>query len=175
MRYTLNSREIFNCFKNQGIEALTDIQRAARYLYLIRASYGSKVDTYGLKPRKINNFDKFSDIQKRLEKVVIENKSFDALIKSYDRIDTLFYCDPPYFEAEQFYDTGDFVFNETQHILLKEVLSIIKGKFILSYNDCPFIKELYKDYNIEEISRQNNLSTKYGKNKMYKELIIKNF
>jgi len=175
MEYTLNSREIFNCFKNQGIETLTDIQRAARYLYLIKASYGSKTKVYGLKPRKIANFNKITDIRDRLSKVIIENRSFNEVIRAYDSSGTLFYCDPPYFNAEQFYDTGNFVFDEEQHVLLKRILSNIKGKFILSYNDNPYIKELYKDFEIEEVSRQNNLMAKYGKNKVYRELIIKNF
>lgn len=175
MEYLLNSREIFDCFKKQDTDSLTDIQKAVRYLYLIRASYGSKVSTYGASPRNICKVDGFKELQKRLETVIIENKSFDALISQYDGEETLFYCDPPYFKAEKFYDTGSFVFNEKQHELLKDILSGIKGKFILSYNDCLFIRELYKGFNIEEISRQSNLANAYGADKVYKELIIRNY
>ena len=173
--YILNSREIFKYFKNQNIESLTEIQRATRYLYIVKASYGSNIRTYNLRPRKINNLDSLKDIQKRLEKVVIENKTFDNLIKTYDSKDTLFYCDPPYFKSEKLYDTGDFIFDVNQHMILKDILSNIKGKFILSYNNCDFIKNLYKDYKINEISRDNNLSLRYNKDKIYNELIIKNF
>lgn len=77
----LNLLEIFNCFKNQSIEGLTDIQQAARYLYLVKASYGSNVSSYSAKPRRINRLDGLKDIQNRLQSVIIENKSFDALIK----------------------------------------------------------------------------------------------
>ena len=175
MGLLLNSREIFNCFKAQNLDGLTDIQRAARYLYLIRASYGNKVSTYGLKPRRIDTSSDFRDIQKRLEKVVVENKSFDMLIRQYDNTETLFYCDPPYYKAESIYDTGEFIFNEEQHILLKDILTAIKGKFILSYNDCPFVWELYREFNVESISRQSNLASRYGADKVYNELIIRNF
>ena len=175
MGLILNSRELFNCFRSQSIEGLTDIQRAARYLYLIKASYGNKVSTYGSKPRRINNVSDFKDVQKRLEKVIVENKNYVALIKQYDSTDTLFYCDPPYYQAESLYDTGSFIFDEEQHIELENVLSGLKGKFILSYNDCDFIKDLYKGFVIEEVERQSNLASRYGTDKVYKELIIKNY
>ncbi len=51
-----------------------------------------------------------------------------------------------------------------------------KGKFILSYNDDEFIRELYKDFVIEEVERSDNLKMAMGeKGSRYKELIIRNF
>lgn len=68
------------------------------------------------------------------------------------------------------------VFNIEDHKRLRDVLKNIKGKFLLSYNDCEEIRELYKDFNIEEIERHNNLVARYkDKDKNYKELIIKNY
>ncbi|MDE5556267.1 MAG: DNA adenine methylase, partial [Ruminococcus sp.] len=78
-----------------------------------------------------------------------------------------FYCDPPYSNTERYYDK---TFQTDDHERLKAVLSQIKGRFILSYNDDEYIRELYKDYEIIPIERQNNLSRD-----IYKELIIKNF
>lgn len=175
LELVLNSREIFNDYKNnRQMQGLTDIQRASRYLYLIRASYGSKVTSFGMKNRDLTNLSDIYEIKKRLAKVVIEHKSYDELIKQYDREGTLFYCDPPYHKTERMYDTGDFVFNDEQHLKLRDILSGIKGKFILSYNDDDFIRELYKNYNIISIKRSNNLSIT-GKNKEFSELIITNY
>lgn len=173
----LNARQTFEEYKAQRKSAVrqTDIQRAAQYLYLIRGSYGAKVSTFGGKNRDITTIKNIVDIKKRLSKVVIENKSFEALIASYDKADTLFYLDPPYYKTEKMYDTGDFVFDESQHILLRDILANIKGKFILSYNDNEFIRELYGNFCIDEVSRSNNLAMAFGKNKMYRELIIKNY
>ena len=50
------------------------------------------------------------------------------------------------------------------------MLKAAKGKWILSYNDADFIRELYEGYRIEAVERSNNL----GKGK-YKELIIRNY
>lgn len=55
-----------------------------------------------------------------------------------------------------------------------EVLCNIKGKFILTYNDCDYVRQTYKDFNIIEIERNHNLVAKNGETR-YKELIIKNF
>ncbi len=64
--------------------------------------------------------------------------SFEKLIKTYDREEALFYCDPPYYMTEKYYkNTGGF--GEVEHRLLAETLRDIKGKFLISYNDCEFI------------------------------------
>ena len=55
------------------------------------------------------------------------------------------------------------------------MLSGIKGKFILSYNDDEFIRELYRDFNIEAVKRNNNLAARYNTNKEFEELIIRNY
>lgn len=168
----LNSREIFLDFKSQLNErGLTDIQRAARYLYLIKISYGADRETYGTNSKNLYYaVDMLKDISKRLQRVVIENKCYDDLIKVYDRTGALFYLDPPYFKTEKYY--GE-LFSKEDHLKLKEILSNIKGKFILSYNDCEFIRTLYADFYIEEVDRNNNL-IQQDKSR-YKELIIRNF
>ena len=71
------------------------------------------------------------------------------------------------------YDTGEFIFDDEQHIKLRDMLKNLKGKFVLSYNDDEFIRELYKDFKIESFERQNNLSLKSGST--FKELIITNY
>lgn len=175
LQYQLNSREIFGWLKSQPLSHLTDIQRASRFLYLIRTSYGAKTTTYGAKPRGFCTLDELAKVAERLSRVVIEHMSFDSLIPRYDSSDTLFYCDPPYVSTERYYDTGDYVFGKEQHLQLFELLCSIKGKFVLSYNDCEFVRGLYRGLNIVEVERQNNLAGRYGVDRRYRELIIKNF
>lgn len=175
MEYLPNSREIFNGFRNKDRSGMTDIQRAAEFLYLIKISYGSKLRTYGARPRRVNCPDGFSDVAERLSNVIIENKSFNAVIKQYDGTGTLFYCDPPYYGTEGYYEENGYKFGKNEHEVLRNELSRIKGKFILSYNDCPEIRELYLAFTIETTQRQNNLASRHGADKIYRELIIKNY
>ena len=59
---------------------------------------------------------------------------------------------------------------------MSETLKNIRGKFLLSYNDTEVIRELYKGFNIIEVSRQNGINhTVTSKDSEYKELLIKNY
>lgn len=169
--YLLNSREMFNDFKSQfKTEGLTDIQRASRFLYLLKVSYGADKKSYGCSNKNVYYaVDMLKDVSKRLQKVTIENQSYDVLIKHYDKENVLFYLDPPYYKTERYYGN---LFSIEDHRKLRDILANIKGKFILSYNNCSYIKELYKDFYIEEVSRNHNL--KFN-DERYKEVIIRNF
>ena len=61
-------------------------------------------------------------------------------------------------------------FLNSDHERLNNCLKGIKGKFILSYNDDEYIRDLYRDFDITAVERQNNLSKG-----SFKELIIKNY
>lgn len=176
LKFMLNARQTFlNFSNNQNIGSMTEIQRAARFYYLLKTSYGANMKQYGANCKNIASYLKDMEaIAQRLSRVSIQNKSFDEILKQYDKENTLFYCDPPYYKTEKKYDTGDFVFDKQQHIILRDLLANIKGKFVLSYNNCDFIKELYCDFSIEEVERSNNLSLCDGKRGIYKELIITN-
>ena len=166
----VNAREIFEDIKEQiNMRGFTDIQRAAMFYIQIKISYGATGRAYICKNRNISP-DYLIEIENRLKSgsgVVIEHKDFENLIKVYDRPNALFYCDPPYYKTENYYDAE---FKSEDHERLKRCLEAIKGRFILSYNDDDYIRELYKDFNITTAERQNNISK--GK---YKELIITNY
>lgn len=103
---------------------------------------------------------------------MVENKDFEALIRQYDREDAFFYCDPPYFETEGHYAV---VFRREDHARLRDTLSEAKGKWMVSYNDCPFIRDLYAGYSITAVSRPNNLAQRYDGGCEYPEVIITNY
>lgn len=129
------------------------------------------MDSFAVRPKNLKAAADFLEIaSNRLKKVVIENVDFAQLLKTYDRDDALFYLDPPYYNAENYYQG----FKKEDHQRLKESVSQIKGKFLLSYNDCENIREMYKEYKIIEVERQDNITTKRG-SRRYKELIIKNY
>lgn len=171
----LHSREMFEDMKAQlSCRGFTDIQRAAWYFLFLKESYGSDMRTYGGKTSNFANARTYlSEVSLRLQGVKIERRDFAALIKAYDAPDALFYLDPPYHGTEKYYNSS---FTEADHIRLCECLKALKGKFILSYNDDAFVRELYQDFFIESVSRQNNLAMRYpDQDKQYHELIIRNY
>ena len=180
LKYLLGSREIFFQFMNGTF--ITDIQKAAQFYFIVTRSFAGKCEAIGLtrkyqggicKSQK-NSIEKIDDIHSRLDKVVIENLDFEELIKYYDFENAFFYCDPPY---SQGYKYG-IQKQKFEHKRLFNVLKDIKGRFLLSYNDSPEIRELYKDFEIIEIERLNSMNNKTvgGHIKeIYKELLIANY
>ena len=180
LRYVLNSREDFNIIaslhKNSLLPRLYDVDRAAKFHQLIRYSYASGLDSFGAQPHSMwMDFPQIDMASRRLQKVIIENKDFEKLIRQYDRPVSFFYCDPPYFATESYYkDVG---FSEADHIRLRDTLVQCDGKFLVSYNDCPQIRKIWDKPNIyiEEVSRINNLAQRYENGSQYAELLISNY
>lgn len=171
--WLLISREQFlECKQSLDISGLTDIQRAARYFLIIKISFGADRKSFGTNKKNLaNSIEYLPQVKERLKEVVVENKDFEDLLKVYDRPKALFYLDPPYCGTEKYYDSS---FTLVDHKRLATRLKTIKGKFILSYNNDDFIKDLYSDFFIEEVSRNNNLAAK-TKSGHYDELIITNY
>ena len=178
LSYLLGSREIFMQFLKQ--EGITDIQKAARFLFLITRSFGGKGDTFGVVKKSTggacksqeNVLEKIDVIHKRLDKVLVENRDFGKLIKQYDHKDAFFYCDPPYTYGCGYKTTSTEAF---EHERLRDCLKNIEGRFLLSYDDSEKVRELYKDYYMIAIERKNGINNKNPKNKIFKELLIANY
>lgn len=180
LRYVLNSREDFDwvamLHKRKLFPRLRDVDRAAKFYQLIRYSYASGLDSFACQPHSMwSDFPQIDMASRRLQKVVIENRDFEKLIRQYDSPVSFFYCDPPYFATEDYYkDVG---FTTADHIRLRDTLLNCSGKFLVSYNDCPEIREIWDkpDIHIEEISRLNNLAQRYEGGCRYAELLISNY
>ncbi|WP_434328932.1 DNA adenine methylase [Mycoplasma capricolum subsp. capricolum] len=87
------------------------------------------------------------------------------------KIRLLSYADPPYFNKTGMYKNS---FTIQDHIDLYNLLSELKSqtKIVISYNDEPFIKELYKNWTIVEINKTN--TSGILKKKKITELLITN-
>lgn len=175
MQWMLNSREVFeDALALKSVRGLTDIQRAALYFIVTKESYGANGRDYGASARNLERVTAYlAKISHRLQSVKIEHRNYADILKIYDKTDALSYLDPPYHGAEKYYGSP---FPEQDHIQLCDMLKALKGRFILSYNDDDFIRQLYRDFKIEAISRSSNLTMRYtDKEKQYHELLIKNF
>jgi DNA adenine methylase len=181
LRFVLNSREDFEIIRDamSRDSPMTDIQKASYFYQLIRYSYASGLTSYASQPHDMwANFPLIEQAHRRLAKVVIENKDFEKLIRQYDRPVSFFYLDPPYYETEGYYrNVGEGGFMLADHIRLRDVLMGIEGKFLLSYNDHPFVRELYNapDINIMEVSRLNSIKQRYESGCLFEELLIANY
>ena len=150
-----------------------DVRRAAMFLKLLRYSYSSSCKSFASQPFDIRKlFGLIQELENRMANVVVENQDFETLIRHYDRNDAFFYLDPPYFSTEDMYVVE---FGWDDHVRLHNTLKNINGKFLLSYNDCPEIRELYKGFPMLDFSRTHSMAQRYDAGKEFKELLIGNY
>jgi DNA adenine methylase len=176
LEYEFSGRDIFEDYKNATVGHLTEIHRAVRFLYLITQSFAGKGNHYGYgtntKPSP-HIFYKgvLSELKERLRNTFVENLSFEKVIEKYDREHTFFFCDPPYFETIGYADK----FGEEQHLLLRDRLKSIKGKFLLTINDHEKVREWYQGFNIKEVDVKYSVCRDQNARGKYKELILTNY
>lgn len=150
-----------------------DVQRAAAFYKVIRYSYGSGCTSFGCQSFDVRKtFHLIWQAADRLANTVIENKDFEALIRQYDRENAFLYCDPPYFMTEDHYEVE---FPRQDHVRLRETLAGCQGKWMVSYNDCDYIRGLYEGFHITAVSRINNLAQRYDRGCEFPEVIITNY
>ena len=173
--FTPNSIEMFREIKEMfdAGDCHDKVTLAANFFLWTKLSYGNRRVTYSYQEYDVRTaFDPFRAAHHRLAGIIIDNRDFERIIHHYDSPDAFFYCDPPYFEAEDFYKVP---FALDDHLRLRELLGSIKGKFLLSYNDCGFIRDLYKGFEIYTYERINSLALGSENYAPYKELLIANY
>lgn len=156
LRFQLTSRREFERLSKTDPATLTDLERAARFLYLQRLAFGGKVrgQTFGMTTDRarfnlLKLASQLEDIHERMAGVVIENLAWRAFIERYDRPATLFYLDPPYWGSEN--DYGKAVFGRADFTEMAEILAAIKGRFVLSLNAVQEVYETFSNFAIEEV------------------------
>jgi DNA adenine methylase len=177
MRWQLTTRTEFERLIATDPATLTDLERAARFYYLQRTAFGGKIDgrNFGTITTGHARFDitrlapELEELHSRLAGVVIECLPFEDFIPRYDRPHTLFYLDPPYFGGEA--DYGADLFARTGYHRLAELLAAIEGQFLLSINDEPEIREIFKGFAMEEVTTTYTVAGKDNKTPA-RELII---
>ena len=159
LKWQVCSRADFERLIGTDAETLTDLERAARFLFLQRAGFGGKVNgrNFGVSYDLGARFDLtklvplLEAVHERLAPVIIERLPWADCIARYDRGDggTLFYIDPPYWDCEADYGPG--LFGRDDFEAMRDALGAISGRFILSINDVPEIREMFARFDIEPV------------------------
>jgi len=175
------AEEIHNRWANEwfrGERPSDDVRRAGIWMFLRYSSFNGKTGTKsGFKREPIVEArtgqvadtwrqapERIVETAERLRGVSIVNDDFADVIERYDAPDTVFYCDPPYYEKEHYYT------EEADHEELATLLNDIEGDAIVSYTDIP--PGLYEGW--EEIHRTVNHNAG-GNVKEADEVLLCNF
>mgnify|MGYP001233747457 CR=1 FL=1 len=181
-RWMLVAREEFDRFMATPVEVLTDIQRAARFFYVMKTSFGAKVrgPTFGAthtQPPRLNLLrieEDLSAAHLRLARVLVECRPWSEVIDRFDSAGTLFYLDPPYWGCENDYGLG--LFERDDFARMAEQLTRVKGRFILSLNDTPGVREVFARFHIESVKTRYSINSNVNdRGKAVPEVLITNY
>jgi DNA adenine methylase len=181
LRFQLTTRAEFNRLVDTNPETLTDLERAARFLYLQRTAFGGKVSgrNFGVQTDRPARFNlttlepMLEDLHSRLAGVIIECLDWADFIPRYDCKGTLFYLDPPYWGCEG--DYGKALFSRADFARMADVLAGLKGRFILSINDVPEIREIFGRFQLTGVTTSYTIGDRSDRSTARAELLVSNF
>lgn len=158
LRFQITTQANFERLVAVDPSTLTDLQRAARFLYLQRTAFGGKPSgqTFGIasdRPARFNLTTLEPDLEalhERLSGVTVTCMDFGDFIRRIDRPDVFFYLDPPYWGCEN--DYGKALFERADFQRLADQLRSIAGSFLMSINDVPQIREIFVGFELAEVS-----------------------
>ncbi|MFQ5976745.1 MAG: DNA adenine methylase [Candidatus Heimdallarchaeota archaeon] len=181
--WSVRARAIWEEWKQIEASSLDRVTRAVRYFYLLRTSFSGKQDfasfavNYDRQNRKIlvPPLSALYKVHHRFQRVLIEALSYEEFIPRYDRPGVLFYLDPPYEVTATDSSYYAYSWPLPEHGKLRKVLEDVKGKWLLSYNDSPRIRQLYADFIIEQLPTSYSVGSPRGSRKSVFELLIRNY
>ena len=176
LRWQPASRRLFEDHQQQPPELLTDIERAARFLYLQKNAWGGryKRQNFHYAVAKPVNYSsdrlpkRLLQAAERLDGVQLEAVPYEEAFHRYDRLSTFFYVDPPYVGVNLYQHN----FSDVQFEALVDHLAQLKGRFLLSINDCEKARQWFSRFVILPI-RFSYTSLKTPR--PFAELLVANF
>ena len=164
-------RALFNYWAFERTDLMTArgtdhlLERAVQYYYLNRTVWGGRVvfdpkrksRLYFSNPEGWGNLEKklahLRQISAKLRRVKITCRDYEKCLRGATD-DTFIYADPPYYRESTGHATDklyDKSFAEDCHRRLAEALRDCPAKVMVSYDDCPEVRALYRGWRIEEM------------------------
>jgi len=177
------TKQNFNELKNY--DPKNNLERACKYFIINRTCYSGIMkspnwgydDNKSVQPIKwADRIETAGDKIKNAELLNLDFRTFFSSVKKNINSNQVFaFIDPPYYKADQKRAYSSF-FNFQDHIDLQSILRKIDIKFLLTYDNCDEIKELYSWANVNEESwRYHTANSLKATRKIGKELLITNF
>lgn len=178
-RWALTSRQLYAWLSSTAPSTLTDIQRAARFFYLMKCGFGGKVEspsfgTATTSRSRLNLLrieEDLSAVHLRLHQVTVEHLPWFDCVTRYDRAHTLFYFDPPYFGTEGY--GVDFGLEQYDH--MASLMRSMKGKAIVSVNDIPEMRAAFDGFHMQKHGIRYTVGATAKAREPKTELLIANF
>jgi DNA adenine methylase len=168
-----------------------NLERAARFIYLNKTCFNGlyrenskghfNVPMGSYKNPPILDPTLLQAASFALQNASIEAQSFEVIAEHATTAKDFVYFDPPYFPIS---DTSKFTsysrgsFNTEDQIRLRDIFAGLakrRVKVMLSNSDCPFVRDLYKDFNIHTIQASRHINSKGGKRGKIAEVLVTSY
>jgi len=170
----LVDKQQFKDLRKQIMTVDNEFLQAYMYFIINRCSFSGATLSGGFSQESSKKRFTLSSINKirqlKLDKFNLYNLDFEEFINNLDDDKrNLIFLDPPYYleKASKLYGNNGDLHDTFNHNKLYECISK-KENWIMSYNNCDYIKNLYKDYKIVP----TNWSYGMNKSKKSSEIII---
>lgn len=154
---------------------VTGLQRAARFLLRNRMSFGGGGSNFAVsrqgQPSRENVLEALRELNKRLDKVSIENLPWERLLGLYDGPHTLWFFDPPYASGQvNNYGLWD---QETMSEFARRVKKL-EGDWMVTVNDSPENRALFAGHELQEVTtRSGTVNRRLQQDATFGELLIR--
>jgi DNA adenine methylase len=168
-----------------------NVERAARFIYLNKTCFNGlyrenskghfNVPMGSYKKPPILDIELLHAASYALQNAQIEAQSFEVIAEHATTAKDFVYFDPPYFPIS---DTSKFTsysrgsFNAEDQIRLRNTFAALakrRVKVMLSNSDCPFIRDLYQDFNIHTIQASRHINSKGSKRGKITEVLVTSY
>jgi len=173
-KITSVSKEQFTNYRNTIMELNNNmLQQSLQYFIINRCSFsgatlsGGFSEEASLKRYTPSSMNKIKLLDFR--NIDVYNFDFEYFINNFTNEKTLIFLDPPYYLEKQskLYGNNGDMHENFNHNLLYDLIKT-KKNWLITYNNCEYIKNLYSEYLIIDV----NWSYGMNKSKASSEIII---
>ncbi|MCT7973578.1 DNA adenine methylase [Laspinema olomoucense] len=167
------------------------VKKAARIIYLNKTCFNGlyrenskgefNVPIGRYKNPTICNAELLQADSQALQSVQLEVRDFDKVLDEAKTEQDFVYFDPPYYplsNTSKFTSYSRYNFNEEDQIRLRDVFAQLarRGvKVMLSNSDCPFIREIYQEFRIHEVSAARSINSKGTHRGKISEVVVTSY
>lgn len=185
-RFT-EGRELYKFILSRRNDDLSELARGIDFFILNRITFSGVVDSGGYSQKAYesrftpSSIERLETTSKILRNFAFSSKDYKDFLRDSEKSDkksVFLFLDPPYFSASKskLYGKKGILHTTFNHCELCEVLKSTKHKFLLTYDDSAFIRDLYKDFCLKEWSLQYGMNNfKQTNAQKGNELLISNF
>ena len=157
------SKEAFIALR-EAIKTMKDPLEVATAYYIInRTSFSGATFCGGFSAQaatgRLNEASLKTVASLKIDGLEFSNLGYAEFLTTVGAVDAVIYADPPYYISSYIYGRDGDLHESFNHVAFATFMKGLSGSWMLSYNDCPYIRDLYKGHKILPVSWSYGMNT----------------